>query len=280
MHCHRSSGRRVGYASCFGDGMSKPPRSPRPAAGEAAPHDAHPLAQPDRQPGRARVLAGRPRGSSVGGDERRRRAGPHGTTARSALMLPALFVRRRLSANVMPTTSASSRTRPRCSRSSVDRRCQTPEDHVDALLTGDRDRPAVNAPDPRRELPAHVAQHVGTLRQPGWICAPLPTRWSALPGRGKEGPLTPATVDSKGDHRIAMTAAVLGLHGSGPTRITDCDGIATSLPCFVGTLRALGARIDVESDSGPQVRRSAGGGPRVVIRNHRHGRANTSHRRD
>ena len=42
-----------------------------------------------------------------------------------------------------------------------------------------------------------------------------------------------------------MTAAVLGLHGSGPTRITDCDCIATSFPRFVGTLRALGARIDV-----------------------------------
>jgi len=64
--------------------------------------------------------------------------------------------------------------------------------------------------------------------------------------RGKDGPLKAATVDSRGDHRIAMTAAVLGLHGDAPTRITDCDCIATSFPRFVGTLRALGARIDVE----------------------------------
>jgi 3-phosphoshikimate 1-carboxyvinyltransferase len=74
-------------------------------------------------------------------------------------------------------------------------------------------------------------------------CEELP---DGLVIQGKEGPLTATTVDSRGDHRIAMTAAVLGLHGDGPTRITDCDCIATSFPRFVGTLRALGARIDVD----------------------------------
>ena len=89
-----------------------------------------------------------------------------------------------------------------------------------------------------------VATMVQVLRSFGVDCEELP---DGMIIRGKEGPLTPATVDSKGDHRIAMTAAVLGLHGSGPTRITDCDCIATSFPRFVGTLRALGAKIDVES---------------------------------
>lgn len=89
-----------------------------------------------------------------------------------------------------------------------------------------------------------VATMVQVLRAFGVECEELP---DGMIVRGKEGALTPATVDSKGDHRIAMTAAVLGLHGSGPTRITDCDCIATSFPRFVGTLRALGARIDVES---------------------------------
>jgi 3-phosphoshikimate 1-carboxyvinyltransferase len=58
-------------------------------------------------------------------------------------------------------------------------------------------------------------------------------------------PLEAATVASLGDHRIAMSAAVLGLVASGPTRVTDVACIATSFPRFVGTLRALGARIDV-----------------------------------
>lgn len=63
---------------------------------------------------------------------------------------------------------------------------------------------------------------------------------------GRPGaPLAAATVQSRGDHRIAMTAAVLALVADGPTRIEDVDCIATSFPRFVGTLRALGAEIEV-----------------------------------
>jgi 3-phosphoshikimate 1-carboxyvinyltransferase len=65
--------------------------------------------------------------------------------------------------------------------------------------------------------------------------------------KGKEGPLEACEIESRGDHRIAMTAAVLALSAKGPCRIKDADNIATSFPKFVGTLRALGARIDVES---------------------------------
>jgi len=60
------------------------------------------------------------------------------------------------------------------------------------------------------------------------------------------GPLRAANVDSRGDHRIAMTATVLGLLGDGPTVVEDVGCIATSFPRFVGTLRALGAEIEVE----------------------------------
>ena len=88
-----------------------------------------------------------------------------------------------------------------------------------------------------------VATMVHVLRAFGVSCDELP---DGLVIRGKEGPLTAAVIDSRGDHRIAMTAAILGLHGDGPTRITDCDCIATSFPRFVGTLRALGAHIEVE----------------------------------
>jgi 3-phosphoshikimate 1-carboxyvinyltransferase len=63
-------------------------------------------------------------------------------------------------------------------------------------------------------------------------------------------PLRAATVESRGDHRVAMTAAVLGLVADGPTRILDVACIATSFPRFVGTLRALGARIEVVEGAG------------------------------
>jgi len=61
-----------------------------------------------------------------------------------------------------------------------------------------------------------------------------------------DGPLPAAEVDSEGDHRIAMSATLLGLVASGPSRVRDVGPIATSFPRFAGTLRALGATVSVE----------------------------------
>jgi 3-phosphoshikimate 1-carboxyvinyltransferase len=98
-----------------------------------------------------------------------------------------------------------------------------------------------DAEDLRVKESDRIATMVGVLRAFGITCEELP---DGLIIEGKEGPLEPARIDSKGDHRIAMTAAVLAMGGRGPTTIVDCDCIATSFPRFVGTLRALGARID------------------------------------
>ena len=54
-------------------------------------------------------------------------------------------------------------------------------------------------------------------------------------------PLTPARIDSRGDHRIAMTAAVLALAADGESTIGDVDCVDTSFPGFLATLKALGA---------------------------------------
>ncbi|HEX6273293.1 MAG TPA: 3-phosphoshikimate 1-carboxyvinyltransferase [Polyangiaceae bacterium] len=62
-----------------------------------------------------------------------------------------------------------------------------------------------------------------------------------------EGRLQATTVTSGGDHRLAMTAVVMGLCGDGDTIVEDADCIAVSFPRFVGTLRALGAEIEVLS---------------------------------
>jgi 3-phosphoshikimate 1-carboxyvinyltransferase len=59
-------------------------------------------------------------------------------------------------------------------------------------------------------------------------------------------PLTAARVSSGGDHRLAMTAAVLALAADGECVVDDADAIAVSFPRFVGTLRALGADIEVQ----------------------------------
>jgi 3-phosphoshikimate 1-carboxyvinyltransferase len=100
-----------------------------------------------------------------------------------------------------------------------------------------------DAEELRHKESDRIATMAGVLRAFGVTCEEKP---DGLDVEGREGPLVAADVDSKGDHRIAMTAAVLALVARGPTRIRDAACIATSYPKFVGTLRALGARVDVE----------------------------------
>ena len=48
-----------------------------------------------------------------------------------------------------------------------------------------------------------------------------------------------AEIDSHGDHRIAMSAAILGLAASSPTVIRDTACVATSYPAFAAHHNAL-----------------------------------------
>ncbi len=52
-------------------------------------------------------------------------------------------------------------------------------------------------------------------------------------------PLTSATIDSHGDHRIAMAFAIAGLFASGTSTITNTDCINTSYPGFARHLDAI-----------------------------------------
>lgn len=58
------------------------------------------------------------------------------------------------------------------------------------------------------------------------------------------GPVSGGHVDCHGDHRIAMSLAVLGLVASGPVIIDGAEWIATSYPNFVEDMRALGAGME------------------------------------
>jgi len=100
-----------------------------------------------------------------------------------------------------------------------------------------------DAEELRHKESDRIATMATVLRAFGVPCDETP---DGLDVTGREGPLEPADVDSRGDHRIAMTAAVLALVGRGPSRVRDAGCIATSFPKFVATLRGLGARIDVE----------------------------------
>jgi 5-enolpyruvylshikimate-3-phosphate synthase len=51
------------------------------------------------------------------------------------------------------------------------------------------------------------------------------------------------TVDSRGDHRIAMAFAVAALRARAPIEIADVANVATSFPGFVPLARTAGLRI-------------------------------------
>lgn len=57
------------------------------------------------------------------------------------------------------------------------------------------------------------------------------------------GRLRGGTVDAHHDHRVAMAFAVASLRASGPVKVLNAAGIATSFPGFVPTARAAGLEI-------------------------------------
>ncbi len=57
------------------------------------------------------------------------------------------------------------------------------------------------------------------------------------------------TVAAEHDHRVAMSAAILGLVSDGETRVLDADCVATSYPAFVAHMQSLGADIYMKADA-------------------------------
>ena len=56
--------------------------------------------------------------------------------------------------------------------------------------------------------------------------------------------LAGGTIDSRGDHRIAMAFAVAALRASQPIEIRDVANVATSFPAFLETMRSAGLQIE------------------------------------
>ena len=58
------------------------------------------------------------------------------------------------------------------------------------------------------------------------------------------GPMAGGTVESYGDHRIAMAFSIAGLRATGPVTIHDCANVNTSFPIFVELAGRLGLAIE------------------------------------
>ena len=104
-----------------------------------------------------------------------------------------------------------------------------------------------------------IATMVTVLRAFGVTCAELDDGLTIEGG----APLRAAHVASGGDHRIAMSAAVLALRAEGESIIDDVACVDTSFPGFAARLRALGGDLVEEtSDDLPSSGVSGGGGVR------------------
>ena len=68
-------------------------------------------------------------------------------------------------------------------------------------------------------------------------------------GIGPNGAFHPATVDSLGDHRIAMALAVAAQRANGDVRIRDCANVATSFPAFDTWAQAIGMHVQRARDA-------------------------------
>nr|WP_115341301.1 3-phosphoshikimate 1-carboxyvinyltransferase [Legionella parisiensis] len=63
------------------------------------------------------------------------------------------------------------------------------------------------------------------------------------------GTIHGGTVESKGDHRIAMSFAIAGAVASDPVTIKNCVNVATSFPLFVETAKELQLHIEETIDN-------------------------------
>jgi 3-phosphoshikimate 1-carboxyvinyltransferase len=87
---------------------------------------------------------------------------------------------------------------------------------------------------------ATMAEVLGAFGVP---CEELPDGLIISGGAALHG----AQVDSRGDHRIAMSAALLGLLADGESQIDGAEAVDTSFPGFVALMRSLGADIVEET---------------------------------
>ena len=87
---------------------------------------------------------------------------------------------------------------------------------------------------------ATMAEVLGAFGVP---CHELPDGMIVTGGAALRG----AHIECRGDHRIAMSAALLGLMADGESVIDGAEAVDTSFPGFVSLMRGLGAEISEEA---------------------------------
>lgn len=84
-----------------------------------------------------------------------------------------------------------------------------------------------------------IAAMITGLQQLGITCKATPDGAIIEGGRLGQG-----SIESHGDHRIAMAFAMAGIRAAGPVTIRDCQNIATSFPHFQSTALICGLHLE------------------------------------
>ena len=63
------------------------------------------------------------------------------------------------------------------------------------------------------------------------------------------GPMGGGSVESHGDHRIAMSFSVAALRATGDIHIKDCANVATSFPGFIDLAQSVGMQVRLEDNA-------------------------------
>jgi 3-phosphoshikimate 1-carboxyvinyltransferase len=89
----------------------------------------------------------------------------------------------------------------------------------------------------RIDAMAHVLRAAGVTVEEG-------PDWWIVHGRGADGVAGGGVAQTRLDHRIAMSALILGLGARGGMGIDDGSPIATSFPVFERLMAGLGAGLE------------------------------------
>ncbi len=111
-----------------------------------------------------------------------------------------------------------------------------------AAACADGETTVTDAAELRVKESDRIAAMVNGLRVLG-VDAEARPDGARIIGLGATGRFGGGTVDSLGDHRIAMSFAVAGLRASAPIRILDCANVDTSFPGFATLAADAGLRI-------------------------------------
>ncbi|MFW6448661.1 MAG: 3-phosphoshikimate 1-carboxyvinyltransferase [Halobacteriota archaeon] len=111
-----------------------------------------------------------------------------------------------------------------------------------AVLAGVADGTSrlVNCPQARHKETDRIATTAALLRA---LDVPVTERPDGLVIEGRPDGFAGGTVESEGDHRIAMAGAIAGLAANAPVRIRDSAVVDVSYPAFFEALETLGADV-------------------------------------